>query len=311
MGSPARGGGGGRGGRRPGLLLPRARRTRRRRTGARRGAGGRRRCLCPGGGHARRLAGGADRRRRDRADRPQREAGVVAGRPPAARRRGGHRGGACRVPRPASRSPGVRRGRSPLLRGQLLLPHRHLQGDGRRGPARRLLPGPAGRALRIRARDLPLPVLHQHQPLVGAGAAVPDAVSQRRDQHDRRQPERHARPTGPVRGRRPVRGRGRLGDGRDARPGDRGRAVGLRQARRGARAPRPGWARHPPRAGHAGATGVGGRPRPRAGDPRLLPLPVLPRRALGRSRRSDLHRRSPRRRRPRPQRPPTAAVPRL
>jgi hypothetical protein len=81
------------------------------------------------------------------------------------------------------------------------------------------------------------------------------------------------------------------GSTRSCWPGDRRRPVGLGQARRRARAAGARRPRRPPRPGDAGAAGVGGRARPRPGDPRLLPLPLVPGRAVGRPGRADLHRR--------------------
>ena len=71
----------------------------------------------------------------------------------------------------------------------LSLPLGHLQGHvpGRAG--HRLLSGPAGRALRLRLRDLPPALLDQHLPDLVAGAAVPHARPQRRDQHAEGQPQ--------------------------------------------------------------------------------------------------------------------------
>ncbi len=112
--------------------------------------------------------------------------------------------------------------------------------------------------------------------------------------------------------------RGRLGT-EEARPRPRGAllpaarpgGLRLRQARRRSRTPRRRRARHPPRRRHARPRGVGGQPGPAGRGTRLLPLPRLPGRAVGRPRRPHLHRRPPGRRGPRPQRAAAAALPGL
>ena len=58
-----------------------------------------------------------------------------------------------------------------------------LQGDADRAPASRLLPRPARRALRERARARALALLDEHVPELGARAPVPADRAQRRDQH--------------------------------------------------------------------------------------------------------------------------------
>jgi glutamate synthase (NADPH/NADH) large chain len=62
-----------------------------------------------------------------------------------------------------------------------------LQGHADHPAARGVLPRPAGRADRERAGHRALPVLHQHLPVVAAGASVPARRAQRRDQHRHRQ----------------------------------------------------------------------------------------------------------------------------
>ena len=70
-----------------------------------------------------------------------------------------------------------------LLHLLAVVPLDHLQGHVPRRAARRLLSGPAGRALRLGRRDLPPALLDQHLPDLAAGAALPHARPQRRDQH--------------------------------------------------------------------------------------------------------------------------------
>ena len=77
-------------------------------------------------------------------------------------------------------------------------------------------------------RDLPPALLDEHGAQLGARAAVPPALSQRRDQHDRGQ----RRLDGGTRAREGARGRSRA---RARRLG-----LGLRPARQRARAARPG-----------------------------------------------------------------------
>ena len=136
--------------------------------------------------------------------------------------------------RPADRARAAARRPRPLLLGDDL----RLQGDGRAEGARRVLPGPARRALRDDRLLRPQPLLDQHLALVQAGAAVLGARPQRRDQHDRAAapggedaggadparllglagPQPHDRHPGQPRGLQPRRGDG---DGRAAdRRGD-------------------------------------------------------------------------------------------
>ena len=121
-----------------------------------------------------------DRRRRLARPRPDRARGgaaLLADRRPRPRRR---------APRPdplraADRARAAARRPRPLLLGH----HLRLQGDGRAEGARRVLPGPARRALRDDRLLRPQPLLDQHLALVQAGAAVLGPRPQRRDQHDR------------------------------------------------------------------------------------------------------------------------------
>ena len=85
----------------------------------------------------------------------------------------------------ALRDPPAARARARVgrRRPELLLPHDRLQGDADRAAAPGLLPGPAGRAHRDRARARALALLDQHLPELGARPPVPDDRPQRRDQH--------------------------------------------------------------------------------------------------------------------------------
>ena len=73
------------------------------------------------------------------------------------------------------------------VRRLAVVPHGHVQGALRGRPAGRVLPGSARGVARGSVRDLPPALLDQHEPVVGARAAVPAPLPQRRDQHDRRQ----------------------------------------------------------------------------------------------------------------------------
>src|SRR5207253_2443331 len=63
----------------------------------------------------------------------------------------------------------------------------HLQGAVRGRSARRLLPGLDRPGTRSAVRDLPPALLDEHDPVMGARAAFPAALPQRRDQLHRRQ----------------------------------------------------------------------------------------------------------------------------
>ncbi len=110
------------------------------------------------------------------------------------RRRGDLRARALRHPA-ADREGGG--GHPRLLRLLDELPVGDLQGDDAGRGGQRLLPGPAGPALRLGLRDLSPAVFDQHLPAVVAGAAVPDARPQRRDQHAEGQPQLAAEPRDP------------------------------------------------------------------------------------------------------------------
>ena len=100
----------------------------------------------------------------------------------AARRPGRVRAQALRDP-PPLRARGRRRRDHP----ELLLADDRLQGDADGAAAPRLLPRPAGRAHRDRARARPLALLDEHVPELGARPPVPDDRAQRRDQHGARE----------------------------------------------------------------------------------------------------------------------------
>ena len=90
---------------------------------------------------------------------------------------------------PAHREAGPRPPYQRLLHLLPLLPLAHLQGDVPGRTVDGVLSRPAGRALRVALRHLPPALFDQHLPHLAAGAALPDARPQRRDQHDSRQQE--------------------------------------------------------------------------------------------------------------------------
>ena len=158
-------------------------------------------------------------------------------------------------------------------------------------------------AARLVARARARAVLHQRPPPLGPRPAVPDVRAQRRDQHPARQRELDAR--APVEVPQPALRRRH----RQARPGprrDRVRLVPVRQ--------RPGAARHDgpldrARGDHDDPRGVAPEPAHGRGAPRLLRVPRLAARALGRAGGHRLHRRPRHRRDARSQRAPPRAVP--
>ena len=224
--------------------------------------------------------------------RPLRQAARGGGLGRARGRRGRVRAQALRDP-PRG---GDRRG--PRPRGaELQLAHDRLQGDAHLPAAARLLPRPAGRALRLGAGPRPLALLHEHLPELGARAPVPDDRPQRRDQHAARQRQLDARARVAAR-QRAVRRRPAEGAARRA-----ARRLGLRDVRQRARAAR---ARRPIAAARGDDDGARGlrRPRRHPGAPaRLLRLPLVPDGAVGRPRRRRLHGRPRDRRDAGPQRP--------
>ena len=120
---------------------------------------------------------------------------------------------------------------------------------------------------------LPPALLDEHKPLLGARAAVPLALPQRRDQRDPGQ-------------RRAMRGRGgqlRARRGTALARARRGR-LGLGNARQRARAARPRRPRRPSRGAMLVPPRVAGQRRARARGPRLPPPPRRARRAVGRAR---------------------------
>ena len=170
----------------------------------------------------------------------------------------------------ASRAP-PRRARRRRLHRVALVSHRHVQGALRGGPARVVLSrAPATRARRA-VRDLPPALLDEHRSDLGARAAVPPALPQRRDQRDRGERGSDARAPRQARDRRRGAGRALRRDGL--------RLGAARQRVRAARARRP---RRAARARDADSAGVAARRAARRARPRLPPLPRDARRAVGR-----------------------------
>ena len=110
----------------------------------------------------------------------------------------------CR-PGPGHRPAGLRAAQAGRARDRQLLlrlavgPDHHLQGDAHLPPAGRLLPRPVRRTGDQRPGPGPLPLLHQHLPVVAAGPPLPVPGPQRGDQHAGRQPQLDAGPGGAVR----------------------------------------------------------------------------------------------------------------
>ena len=159
-----------------------------------------------------------------------------------------------------------------------------------------LLPRPPGPRVGGSVGDLPPAVLDEHRAELGARAAVPPALPQRRDQHDR----------GERRLDGGARARARRRPGARARP----RPVGLRlgAARQRARAARPFRASTSREAlSQLVPARLAERPARRRRGARDAPLPRDARRAVGRAGRARLHRRRHLRREARPQRAAAAA----
>ncbi len=195
------------------------------------------------------------------------------------------------VPRAAAGGAGSRR-----LRRVALVSHRHVQGALRRGAVGAVLSRSRRSGARGPVRDLPPALLDQHRAKLGAGAAVPAHLPQRRDQHDRRQ--RH------LAGGTAARARRRSG----ARARPRRQRLRLGAARQRARAARP-W---PGRGHRRGAVRprsarVAERPSSRRRRTRLPSPRGHAQRALGRPGGAVLHGRSQLRRRARSERPPSAS----
>ena len=78
-------------------------------------------------------------------------------------------------------------------------PHPRLQGHAHHRPARPVFPDLVDERFAERDRPGALAVLHQHLPVLAAGAPVPVHRPQRRDQHRQGQPQLDARPRGAAR----------------------------------------------------------------------------------------------------------------
>ena len=253
-------------------------------------ARGRRGGLPRRGARAARLAGRPGRPVHARLDRPRDDAADRAAGACAVRRR-------CRgavLSRPQAR--GARRRR---LRRVAVVPHGDVQGAVRRDTARGVLSGPARPGLGRVVGDLPSALLDEHGADLGTRAAVPHALSQRRDQHDRRE----RRVDGGARARTWARSEPRLG----ARPA----RLRLRSARQRGRAAHPLGARRSGGALAPRSAGLAERSsgrRRRAGD---APLPRDDGRAVGRACRPRLQRRRDQRGEARPERPAAAPCRRL
>ena len=167
----------------------------------------------------------------------------------------------------------ARRARDRLYFASAVLADHRLQGHADRAPAGAVLPRPVRPPLHLGPGPGPLPVLHQHLPVLAAGPPVPVHRAQRRDQHRPGQPELDAGPRGDA-GQRPVpaRRRRRAAGAAAAHPGRTGQRLGQLRRVPGAAAPgRPVAA-----ARHADDDpGAVGEPRGDGSGPaRLLPVPL-------------------------------------
>ena len=142
----------------------------------------------------------------------------------------------------------------------------------------------------------PRPLLHQRPAALGPGPALPPQRPQRRDQHPARQRQLDAGPAVEV-PQPPLRRRHQ-----QAPPGDRRAGLGLEPVRQRARAADHGRPLGRARDHDDDPRGLGPEPAHGRGAARLLRVPRLAPRALGRPGGDRLHRRPADRRHPRPQR---------
>ncbi len=197
----------------------------------------------------------------------------------------------CPARRNRSRSPGLSGAQARRAHRRLLpvavQPHHGLQGHAHHNAAAPVLSGSARRTLRQRHRDRAQSLLHQHLPVLAAGAPVPVRRPQRRDQHRARQPQPHARPRSDARqradSRRPEPALA------DLHPG----GLGLGVLRRGPRAAAPRWPQPAARGADDDPRGVGEQRHDGSRGARLLAVPRLADGAVGRSRVRHVHRRHP------------------
>ncbi len=195
---------------------------------------------------------------------------------------------ATRVPRPPEG-----RARRRRLHRIALVPHGDLQGALRGRPALALLRRPRGSGARGPVRDLPPALLDEHRAELGARAAVPARLPQRRDQHDRRATSSWTEARESALGLEP-----------GPRAGARPLRIGLRAPRQRARAPRPRIGRRAsPRPSRCSCRRPG---RTTRGSTRRCATSIATARcsdrAVGRPRGALLHGRPRLRRRARPQR---------
>ena len=153
----------------------------------------------------------------------------------------------------------VGQGRRAVLRLLDVLADDRLQGHAHAPPGAGLLPGPGRRVLRVRPGPHPQPLLDEHAAHLAAGAPLPHAGPQRRDQHAARQRQLDALARGPHRVRALLRGR----DLQDAAHHAGGQLrLGHPRQRRGV--PHAGRPQPAPRDDDAHPGGVGEGPRDRA-----------------------------------------------
>ena len=228
------------------------------------------------------------------ATRPEIEQIIIGN--PKGRRRGAVRARPLPDP-PPDREAGAGREHHRVLHLLAQLPLGDLQGPVPRRVAGRLLPRPAGRALRLELRAVPPALLDQHHAVLEAGPAVPHARPQWRDQHPARQRQLDEEP-------RDADGRRRVRRAQRGRQADHpARQLRQRRPRRGLRGPGP---RRPPAAAgqdHADPAGLVAPHGDQARAPRPVQLLQLRHGAVGRPGRHRRHRFALGRGRPGPQRP--------
>ena len=266
-----------------------------------------------GGGPDRpRLAPGEDQPVGHRPERRRGRPGVRAAvhRPQRGPRRAGRRqalrAAAVRDPQAhrARRRPDDAGRRAPavVLHRQPVVADADLQGHAHGIAARRHVPRPAERGVRLGPGARAPAVLDQHVPVVAARPPVPVRGAQRRDQHPARQRQLDARARGPA-----AVGRARRRPREDP-AGDPPRRQRHGHLRQRARAAGDGGAHASARGADDDPGAVVGEPGHGSGGARLLRVSLVADGAVGRSRLDHLHRRHADRRGPRSQRPAPVAL---
>ena len=230
-------------------------------------------------------------------------AGVRRGAEGAALRRRARTQAAGRAQARRTRTGAQGRGQFPQrLRSELLVPHAGLQGHDDRPAGAEVLSGPDGRAHGQRRGGGAPALFDEHVSLLAAGAALPHAGAQRRNQHPARQPQRdgRARAQAEIRGVRPRR--------REAAADPRGFRQRQREPRQRARVADAGRAGNPPRDADADPAGLGREISDGPGPARVLRVPRGTDGTVGRAGGGGVHRRAAGRRVAGSQRPAPGAL---